>query len=292
MKVNIVLSLLCFFLLSVTSSLAMQEVRFEKGEGENDVRMAYKFAILRAALDKTIPDYGPYTLSNDAPFLNTLRARQALQEGKIINVFIALTTEEWEEETIPIRIPIRRGILNFRILLVHKEDLPLYKNIRTIEDLKRLKVGLQHSWTTTKLMEQTGFDVVKTNSYENLFTMLNSHRFNYLPRGIHEIFEEFDHYSGTLKNIAIEPELLLILPTPAYVFVSPKYPELARRLEAGLESMVQDGTLKAIFDTYFAESIEKANLYNRHVIRLTNPSLPQETPLDRAELWFDPFKER
>jgi ABC-type amino acid transport substrate-binding protein len=292
MKVNTALALLWFILILAIPSLAIQEVRFEKGEGENDVRMAYKVAILRAALDKTIADYGPYTLSTDAPMLNTLRARQALQDGEIINVFIALMDEEWETKTIPIRIPIRRGILNFRILLIHKDDLQLYKNIHTIEDLKRLKAGLQHSWTTTRLMEQTGFEIVKASSYEGLFTMLNSHRYHYLPRGIHEIYDEFDQYKDTLKNIAIEPELLLILPTSAYVFVSPKYPKLAKRLEAGLESMVQDGTLKAIFDTYFAESIEKANLHNRRIIRLTNPSLPQEYPLDRPELWFDPFKER
>lgn len=292
MKVNTILMLIWLIVFVAISSPAMQEIRFETGQSANDVRMGYKLEILRVAMEKTVAAYGPYAISTDAPALNTLRARQALQRGEIINVYIALTDEEWERKTIPIRIPIRRGILDFRILLVHKDDLPLYKDIRTVEDLKRLKAGLLHSWTTTKLMEQTGFKIVKAASYEGLFTMLNSHRYNYLPRGINEIYAEFDQYKERLKNIAIEPELLLILPTPAYVFVSPKYPELANRLQQGLEAMVQDGTLKAIFDAYFAESIEKANLYNRRVMRLINPSLPKDTPLDRPELWFDPFRER
>lgn len=292
MNILTVIALLWFLLFTATPSLALDEIRFESGQGENDVRMAYKLEILRAAMEKTIAGYGPYTISTDAPELNALRAQTALQEGQTINVFIALTNETWEKIAIPIRIPIRRGILNFRILLVHKDDLPLYKNVRTIEDLQRLKAGLLHSWTTTTLMEQTGFDVLKATSYEGLFTMLDAHRYNYLPRGVHEIYDEFDRYKETLKNIAVEPELLLVLPTPSYVFVSPSYPELAKRLEEGLEMMVRDGTLKAIFNKYFAASIEKANLHNRRIIRLPNPSLPKDTPLDREELWFDPFKEK
>jgi hypothetical protein len=123
-------------------------------------------------------------------------------------------------------------------------------------------------------MEQTGFEVMRAASYEGLFTRLNLHRYDYLPRGINEIFAEFDRYKDTLKNIAIEPELELILPTPTYVFVSLRYPGLAKRLEQGLTTMVQDGTLKAIFGKYFAESIQQANLHNRRILRLTNPLFP------------------
>ena len=34
--------------------------------------------------------------------------------------------------------------------------------------------------------------------------------------------------------------------------------------------------------------IEKANMKNRKVFYIDNPTLSEETPLDRAELWFDP----
>lgn len=291
MNKSIVFILLWLAIFIAAPSFAIDEIRFEKGQSANDVRMAYKLEILQAAMEKTTADYGPYTISADVT-LNTFRAQLAIQDGKILNVYIALTDNNWEKLAIPIRIPVRRGILNFRLLLVNIDDLPLYKNIQTIDDLKRLKAGSLHFWTTTKLMEQAGFEVIKATSYEGLFKMLDSHRYNFLPRGIHEIYAEFDQYKATLKNIAIEPELLLVLPSPSYVFVSPKYPKLAKRLEAGLEAMVQDGTLKDIFYKYFAENIERANLHNRRIIQLPNPLLPKDTPLDRPELWFDPFKER
>lgn len=282
-------SLLIITIFLAKPSFAIDEIRFEIGQNNNDVRMAYKLEILNAAMEKTAKDYGPFTISTDAK-LNTLRAQEDIQEGKIINVYIALTNKSWEEVAIPIRIPIRRGILNYRLLLVHKDDLPLYENIETIDDLKLLKAGLLHSWTTTKLMVQAGFIVVTGDSYEGLFRMLDYHRYNYLPRGLNEIYAEFDQYKRTLKNITIEPNLLLVVTTPSYVFVSPKYPKLAKRLEAGLETMVQDGTIKVIFDKYFSANIQRANLHNRRILRLPNPLLPKETPLNRSELWFDPFE--
>ncbi len=288
MKLSFTITQLLLTLFIATPSFALQEIRFEGGQSINDVRMAYKLEVLRMAMEKTAAEYGPYSISTNAK-LNTLRAQLVIQEGDIINTYIALTDENWEKVAIPIRIPIRRGLLNFRILLVHKDDLPLYKNIMTIEDLQQLKAGLLHSWTTTRLMKKTGFPIIEATNYESLFEMLNIHRFNYLPRGIHEIFSEFDLYKKTLKNIAIEPELLLVLPTPSYVFVSPKYPKLAKRLEEGLEAMVRDGSLKALFNDYFSESIKKANLHNRRIIRLTNPFLPNNTPTDRHELWFNPI---
>ena len=291
MKNSTVITVVLLTLFVAISSHAIDEIRFEKGQSASDVRMAHKLEILHTAMDKTIPDYGPYTISADVT-LNTLRAQLAIQEGKTINVYIALTDNIWEKIAIPIRIPIRRGILNYRLLLVHRDDLPLFREVQTIEDLKRLKAGLLHFWTTTKIMQQTGFNIITASNYDGLFKMLDSHRFNYLPRGINEIFAEFEQYKPTLKNIAIEPDLLLVIPTPSYIFVSPQYPRLAQRLKKGLEIMIHDGTFEAIFNKYFAANIKRANLHNRRILRLTNPLLPQETPLNRSELWFDPLKEK
>lgn len=276
-------------MLHCASSPAQQEIRFEKGQSEHDVRMAFKLAVLQTAMEKTVPKYGPYTITTNAPTLNTLRAKTALQEGRLLNVYIALTDNEWEELAIPIRIPVRRGILSYRLLMVHKDDLPLYAKVRSLEELRHLRGGSLQSWTTTSIMELAGLQVVTANTYDGLFSMLDSHRFDYLPRGIHEVFDEFDQYTSTLTNIVIEPELLLFIPTPSYVFVSKKEPELAKRLEEGLEMMVKDQSLKMIVDRYFGAAIQRANLQKRRLISLPNPLLPKATPFDRPELWFDPL---
>ncbi|GEM_PF-5787064 len=52
--------------------------------------------------------------------------------------------------------------------------------------------------------------------------------------------------------------------------------------------MMKDGSFDAIFMKYNRRSTIKANLKNRRIIRLVNPDLPKDTPLNDPSLWFDP----
>lgn len=270
-------------------SSAEDIVLYEKGQSLLDARVIYKTEMIREALIHTEEDYGSYKIRTNAPIMNALQARKYLQAGEKLNVYIALTNPEWESETIPIRIPIRKGLLSYRLLLIHKDDQDLYKDITTIDDLKRLKVGLQHGWTTTLIMQDAGFDVVTGTSYDGLFLMLNNKRFHYIPRGVNEIYGEVEARKEQLFNVMVEPNLALYIISPTYIFVSKKYPQLAERLELGLERMIEDGTLDRIFHEYYDESIKRAELEKRTVIEIPNSLLPIETPLHRRVLWHDPL---
>ena len=52
--------------------------------------------------------------------------------------------------------------------------------------------------------------------------------------------------------------------------------------------MMNDGSFDAIFMKYNRSSIVKANLKNRRIIRIDNPDLPKDTPLNDPSLRFDP----
>lgn len=219
--------------------------------------------------------------------MNDDHAFVELKAGRTINVHFAFTRPEWEKDTLPIRIPIRRGIVNYRLLLVNEQDLDQFKDIKSAEQLKRLKAGLQTGWATTEIMKKAGFNVIEGNSYDGMFDMLTRRRFDYFPRGINEIFDEVEQRSGETNTIVIEPTLALYIPAATYIFVSPKNPRLARRIETGLELMIEDGTLQEIFNRYYSKDIEKSGLATRRIINIENPLLPIETPLDRPELWYD-----
>lgn len=81
--------------------------------------------------------------------------------------------------------------------------------------------------------------------------------------------------------------LISYIPSPFYMFVSPKHPRLEERLTFGLEKMVADGTLRAMFNDYYGSSFNKAKLHERNIINIGNPLLPEKTPLHRKELWLD-----
>jgi len=277
-----------FFIFITAPIFAMDHIKFEKGQSHLDTRSRYKTEVIRQALEHTVENYGDYKITTDAPIMNSLRARKHLETGKLLNVFIAVADPNWESETIAIKIPVRKGLLNYRLLLIHKDDLPLFKNITTTDELKKLTVGLLFGWSITDTMEKQGFAIKKGNNYDGIFKMLDSHRFHYIPRGVNEIFGELEQRKEILKNIVIEPNIVLHIPAPSYIFVSPKYPRIAKRLEEGLELMVKDGSFDALFHQYFDNNIKQADLNKRHIIKIDNPFTLKTAPLDRKELWFTP----
>jgi hypothetical protein len=164
--------------------------------------------------------------------------------------------------------------------------------VRTLDDLRALSLGVGLGWSSRKIMEANGLRLEAAVNQEVLSRMLIAGRFDYFPRGVTEIFPEYDMRGGEVSGLEIERELLLVLPLPTYIFVSPTEPRLARRLSDGLESMVSDGSLQRMVLDFYKDTLKRANLCARHIIRLENPLLTPETPLQRKELWFDPFDPR
>ncbi|MCF2949840.1 transporter substrate-binding domain-containing protein [Paraglaciecola aquimarina] len=258
-----------------------------KRHSDKDTRSNYPYAVLNKALEVSAKQYGEFEVLVAKHLLPNNRTVELLEDGKLLNVIMVVTTPEWEKKTIPIRIPLRFGVLAYRLLAIHKDNQIKFESVVTIDDLKKFTVGLHRNWATWDIMTHLNFKVGSGYSYEALFGMLDKGRFDYLPRGIHEIYDELEIRKSEYPDLVVEPKIALYIPAPFYMFVSPKHPHLAVRLTTGLETMLSDGTLKAMFDKHYSQSIKKANLSERTIINIGNPLLPPETPLDRKELWLD-----
>lgn len=199
------------------------------------------------------------------------------------------TTAELEMAMRPIRIPVYRGLLGYRIFMIRDGDQHLFDNIKSLEDLSRFTFGQGTTWPDTAVLKSSGLKVVTTLKYNRLFHMLNGGRFDVFPRGIHEPWEEMKRRPE--MELAVEENLLFIYPMPFYFFVSRENAKLQREIEQGLEKAISDGR----FEKYFFASplvssmLTKANVKNRKAFYLENPTLPPETPLNRKELWLDPL---
>ncbi|OZY86938.1 diguanylate cyclase [Cellvibrio mixtus] len=209
-----------------------------------------------------------------------------LRTGRI-DVMWAASDASIEEQVLPVRIPLLKGLLGHRIFLIHKNSQSKFDAVNTLDDLKKLKLGQGATWADTKILESNGLTVVKTQKYENLFYMLDGGRFDAFPRGVQEPWGEVNKIPGL--ELAIEKRLMLVYKMPFYLFVSPDNPALARDIEKGLNAMIADGTFDHEFlnDPSIKKVIELADLKNRKVFYLDNPALPKGTPVDRAELWLD-----
>jgi len=105
----------------------------------------------------------------------------------------------------------------------------------------------------------------------------------------YEAFLELEGRRDKYPGMAVEEDIALFVPSPRYFFVSPSRPRLAQRIEAGLNIMLRDGSLQEIFLRHHGQMIQSTRFCERRIFRLDNPFLGPETPLNKAEYWFDPW---
>lgn len=187
---------------------------------------------------------------------------------------------------LPVHVPIDRGLMGWRLLLVRKAELARWAEVSSLSALRRYVAGQGHDWPDTAILKANDLPVTTSTNYEALFRMLEVGRFDYFPRSILEIDAEVAR--GRHPDLAIVPGLMLHYPAAAYLFVSPGQPELARELTRGLEAAVADGSLQKLHLEHYGALLRAHPVAPERVIRLMNPRLPPSTPLHRPELWLQP----
>ena len=259
-----------------------------------DERYDYDWLILRTALDKSAAAFGPFEMKQLDETMSPQRVRSelGLAHGRI-NVFACATARELEQRFLPIRIPIDKGLLGFRVFMVRSADLPRFAAVRSVQDLRALRAGQGKDWVDIPILRAAGMPVVE-GSWESMYSMLMAGRFDYYSRGVDEAPRELGENRHRFPQMALEPTLLLHYPLPRYIFVrrDAEGEQLARRIQAGLDTMLQDGTLNALFRQHKGPVIERCGLDRRRLLTVPNPFMTAETPLQRPELWYRPLAAR
>lgn len=276
--------LICIF--HVSSGYSEMEVIYPRPAFEGDHRHDDVIEILKVALEKTVKEYGSYNLAPNNHQMTAMRQVASVKTSKYINVFWGTASKENEQKFITVSIPLRKGMLSYRIMLIPADKQELFDSITTLDELKKIKMGQGLGWQDVQVYRHNGVDV-HTAKYENLFKMIDKGRLDAFPRGVGEVFSEYQAHSETHPNIAVEKRILLYYPWP-YYFVFNKHDEiLAKRVEDGLLKMIEDGSFDEIFEKYNADYIKKAGMAERRVIELENPLLPDNHQFDE-KLWFKP----
>jgi hypothetical protein len=264
--------------------------RYDAPESPLDVRYVYHWEILRTALERTQDTFGPFQM---IPSESMTEKRQVYElehaTGKLTVMYLD-TTPEHEQNLIPVRIPVDKGLVGYRIFLIRTEDQHTFKNIQSIEDVRKFKFGLHADWIDVDIFRFNKFNVVTGSSYDGLFEMLLHNRFDLFSRGANEIIAEYERRKNMMPGLHIEESLLVCYPAPMYFWFSKNEEgmRLAARAEAGMRAMIEDGTYDRIFLKHYRSAIKRLDLRNRKVLRIKNPFLVPGTPLNETRLWFDP----
>lgn len=269
---------LALLLLVIQPSAAVnaRTVIFALPYDNRDVMQAYHVQLLQKALSYSST---PYTLKPAKETMAQSRVlREISQHTGIVDVYWSMTSIEREKLLKPVRVPLSRGLLGWRLLFVN-ENVPFL----SVQRSKQNTLFVQgHDWPDSQILKANGFKIHTTNDYHAMFTMVKKGRVNALPRSVIEIAEE---HKNIAAKLFIAPDLILYYPTAEYFFVSNNDTKLAAAIEYGLTEMYKDGSFNSLFEQQYGAILKQLAQQKRNVLKLHNPLLPTATPLDKPEYW-------
>lgn len=279
MKLTPVLALLVSSLLALTSH-AQTVIKVNEATDGNG---RYAMLMVNLALSKIDTKY---KLQVDNSVVTQARNIDDVASGRS-DLLWAATNQEMEDKLLPVRIPLYKGLLGHRIFIINPASQARFDRVKTFADLKQFTFGQGTTWADSAILASNGLTVVKANKYQSLFYMVDGGRFDAFPRGVQEPWQELE--TNASLPLAVEKRIMLVYRMPFYLFTGKQNKKLAADLELGLNRAIADGSFDKVFynDPMVKAVLEKANLEERLVFDLDNPTLPKETPLDRPELWLD-----
>lgn len=270
--------------------VAVQEptlVRYPEAGEPRQQRNNYFVDLLRLVLTKTEPEFGPFELQPVGLSVPQGRLMRMLSTGEPVDVLWSMTSRNRETHLRPVRIPLGRGMIGYRLLVIRAEDRSAFAQITSVDQLSEKVAGQGPSWPDTEILRHNGLTVT-TSGYESLFTMLRHGRIDYIPRALNEPWGEVA--ARPELDLIVEPTLMLHYPAANYFFVQRGNKVLAERLRRGLELALADGSLEKLFFRHPDHKVmfSKTQYQKRRVFRLENPLLPESVPLKRDALWWRP----
>nr|WP_314860084.1 transporter substrate-binding domain-containing protein [uncultured Undibacterium sp.] len=206
----------------------------------------YYVDLLELSLKKTQETDGPFTLvKHDIGITSNRSIFELKEKSERVDVIWTPNTRERNKELLPIKISLVRGLNNYRIFLIRKEDQDKFHQISGLRELAKLKAGVASQWVSKEILKRNGLQVEEAVVQKNLITMLEHKRFDYFPLGIYEIWEEIGESSN--RNIVVEDSIMLHYASPMYFFVHKENRKLADRIERGLKIALQDGSFDKLF---------------------------------------------
>jgi len=248
----------------------------------------YATGLFKIVVDHTGDQYEAIPVDINASYARVI---EEVSKGRLTVMWAAHHWEKEEKENIrPIRIPVFKGLLGYRIFIISREKQKLFNQITNKKELAKLTFGQGLEWADTTILEENGLSVITLKNYRQLFAMVNAGRFDVLPRGVIEPWEELKSYPEL--DLAVEKTLALHYTLPFYFYVNAKNTKLAEDLKRGLEAAVANGSYENYFQNHpiVQDALEKTNLKNRKIFKLRNPMLNDKAPLNRPEYWYKPGK--
>lgn len=240
-------------------------------------------SILQLALSQSSPETEILQMETEIPVGRLVEETDA---GRI-DLMWAGSSKSLDEKLSAVRIPLLKGLLGHRIFIIRQGDQVRFDAVTDLNDLSELAAGMGHFWGSTRVLKEAGLQVETSVKYQNLFHMLDGGRFDYFPRAAHEPWSEVKAHPEL--GLAVEKKLLLVYPYAMYFYLRKDSLELQGTILQGLERAISNGSFDALFyaNPMIKSAVEESHFSQRVVMRIANPDMHPDTPVNRPELWLD-----
>jgi hypothetical protein len=259
--------------LPVRAQAPAPALRVWGGEVAGDQRAEFALELLRQALAAA----GIGADLQPAPGLSQRRMRRALRD-RSLDVALLPSLGLADGPLLPVRFPLRRGLLGLRLLLVRAGEEAAFARITSIEGLQRLRMGIGEDWAEREPLQRLGFRTVPVQGYAKLFDALRAGRCDYLTRSVAEVWSELDRADLAGHGLALVPRRAMFYPLDDYFVVAD--PALAAQLGAALLAYFDSDDYWALFNRHFGEQLQRTALSERKILNVSGFGVDAGTPLD------------
>lgn len=283
-------SLIILTFLQISIAKATMVVTYRVAESKDDTRYNYDTAALRLALEKTKAEFGDYKLVPGA-VMNFSRAISDIKNNQTPNYIFKLSYESRFKKDLNLdyaEFPVDLGIVGYRVCFTNPKTKEKLKNVKSLDDLKKFKHGQGQDWSDVEILRGHGFEVITAANYESLFLMVAAGRFDLFCRGTNELGGEYEAHKH-MPNLVYDESFSLYYPLPRFFYTNKANKELIKRIEKGLITAFNDGSLKELWKKEYIKSVNFVNLKNRKIFPIENPNL-KEVKFNYKKYFFNPLE--
>ncbi|WP_026376416.1 transporter substrate-binding domain-containing protein [Aestuariibacter salexigens] len=244
---------------------------------KSPTRQQYELDILRLALRSSSAGFADLHIVEDRQDYP-----EPEQEGAIllnsadVCVTVAGNPKFLPDTYIPIHIPLMKGLLGHRLLIIRDAEQPVFADLSSIEALRGKTAGIPATWADATLFRHNHCLVDEYGQLQDVMNRLADGHCDYVALGANEIHDVFDQLSDYTESLVIESTLRLYYPYALVFYVSPRREELAIAIQQGLQTALLDGAFDKLFHAHNQACLASADLSHRREIALVNPLLPKE----------------
>lgn len=269
-----------------TSTPAPRIIYYNQGNGLVTER-TLGFKVLELALQKSGVRYE--LRPSPVGRVTEPRAIEAIRTGNQMDVAMLGASDHADALLAPVRIPVDRGLLGYRIFMIDRTRQPEFDNVRTREDLARYTALQGKGWPDTRILRNAGI-TVWTGAYSRLFAMTVAGRGDMYPRGVVEAYGELELHRPELPTLVLEKGLALHYRFTSFFYVAKSNTVLLGHLYRGMERAYADGSYDRLFNTdpSVRRALALTDLRHRRIIEMDNPFLSPETRAIPEHYWWRP----